>query len=223
MAGLPWPCPTLKRSIETGLLIGPVASRRGNERLQVPLPVPLHGRNEMSLLDVLTGMRNGPRGAGGGGGMSPITMALLGLLAYKAVKGLGAGRAKAGSGMAATGGGLGDLLKGGLGSAGAGGLGSILTGGLGDLLKQFQGAGKGDVAQSWMGTGENKPIAPADLSKVLTAEQLDFLSDRTGLSHEELLAGLAEQLPRTVDELTPQGRLPSPDEVDQATSSRGVV
>jgi hypothetical protein len=41
----------------------------------------------MGLLDVLTGMRNGPRGfGGGGGGMSPITMALLGLLAYKAVK-----------------------------------------------------------------------------------------------------------------------------------------
>ena len=41
----------------------------------------------MGLLDVLTGMRNGPRGfGGGGGGMSPITMALLGLLAYKAVR-----------------------------------------------------------------------------------------------------------------------------------------
>jgi len=42
----------------------------------------------MGLLDVLTGMRNGPRGgSSGGGGMSPITMAFLGLLAYKAVKG----------------------------------------------------------------------------------------------------------------------------------------
>ena len=42
----------------------------------------------MGLLDVLNGMQNGPRGASAGrGGMSPITMALLGLLAYKAVKG----------------------------------------------------------------------------------------------------------------------------------------
>ena len=41
----------------------------------------------MGLLDVLNGMQNGPRGNRGlGGGMSPITMALLGLLAYKAVK-----------------------------------------------------------------------------------------------------------------------------------------
>jgi uncharacterized protein YidB (DUF937 family) len=151
------------------------------------------------------------------GGMSPITMALLGLLAYKAVKGFGASTPRAASGMAAPGGGLGDLLKGGLGNAGqGGGLGSILSGGLGDLLKQFQGAGKADVADSWVSTGENKPIGPADLSKVLTQEQIEFLTERTGLSREELLAGLAEQLPRTVDELTPQGRLPKPTEIDRA-------
>jgi hypothetical protein len=48
----------------------------------------------MGLLDVLNGMQNGPRGqrdpnanpSGGSGGMSSITMAILGLLAYKAVK-----------------------------------------------------------------------------------------------------------------------------------------
>src|SRR6185503_17482746 len=46
---------------------------------------------DMGLLDVLNGMQNGPRGERqpGSGGMSPITMALLGLLAYKAVKSSG--------------------------------------------------------------------------------------------------------------------------------------
>lgn len=166
----------------------------------------------MGLLDVLTGMRNGPRGYSGGGGMSPLTMALLGLLAYKAVKSFGGAGPRAGSGMATPGGGLGDLLKGGLGGAGLGG---ILSGGLGDLVKQFQNAGKGDVADSWVGTGQNKPIAPADLSKVLTSEQIGFLTERTGLSREALLAGLSEQLPQAVDELTPQGRLPAPQDVER--------
>lgn len=175
----------------------------------------------MGLLDVLTGMRNGPRGgSGGGGGMSPITMALLGLLAYKAVKGF-SGSKPAGPGMASadgagtSGGGLGDILKDSFGNAGQGGLGSILTGGLGDLLKQFQGAGKADVADSWVGPNENKPIGASDLSHVLTPEQIEFLSARTGLTREQLLAGLAAQLPAAIDELTPQGRLPSPDEVDR--------
>jgi uncharacterized protein YidB (DUF937 family) len=181
----------------------------------------------MGLLDVLTGMRNGPRGHGGGGGMSPITMALLGLLAYKAVKSFGGTGPRADSGMAAPSGGLSDLLKGGLGGAGLGGLGGaglgglggILSGGLSDLVKQFQNAGKGDVADSWVGTGDNKPIAPADLSQVLTPEQIAFLTERTGLSREALLTGLSEQLPKAVDELTPQGRLPAPQDVERAAGS----
>ena len=44
----------------------------------------------MGILDVLNGMQHGPRGPSNpgaqSGGMSPLTMAILGLLAYKAVK-----------------------------------------------------------------------------------------------------------------------------------------
>lgn len=146
--------------------------------------------------------------------MSPITVALLGLLAYKAVKGFGGGNerseAKSSSGsQPQQGGGLDGLLRGGLGGAGLGGLGGILSGGLGDLLKQFQGAGKGEEADSWVSTGKNKQIAPTDLGTVLTPEQIEFLKDRTGLTREELLAGLAEQLPKAVDSLTPEGRVPA--------------
>ena len=177
----------------------------------------------MGLLDVLTGMRNGPRGfGGGGGGMSPITMALLGLLAYKAVKGFGGANQRPdapGGQPPRQGGGLDDLLRGGLGGAGLGaglgGLGAILSNGLGDLLKQFQGAGRGDVADSWVGTGENKSIASADIGKVLTPEQIEFLTERTGLGREELLAGLADQLPKAVDSLTPEGRIPAPQDMSR--------
>lgn len=169
----------------------------------------------MGLLDVFTGMQNGPRGGRGGGGMSPITMALLGLLAYKAVKGFSNDKTARPGGpdaMApAGGGGLGDLLKGG----GLAGLGGLLSGGLGDLLKQFQGAGKGDVAESWVSTGQNKAIESADLGQVLTQQQIDFLTTRTGLSKEELLTGLSQQLPAVVDKLTPEGRLPTAEEVSR--------
>ena len=185
----------------------------------------------MGLMDILNGMQNGPRGGAGragGGGMSPVTMALLGLLAYKAVKSFSgssadpanpaAGRAAPGTAPgAAEAGGLGGLLGGLMGGGGsaaaAGGLGGILSGGLGDLLDQFRGAGKGDAARSWVSTGQNEPISPHELSQVLTAEQVEFLTQRTGLSREELLAGLSEQLPAVVDGLTPAGRLPTSDEM----------
>ena len=149
----------------------------------------------MGLLDVLNGMQNGPRGpsdpkrARRSGGMSPMTMAILALLACKAVKHFGGGQPGAAPAPAPPhlarqrerrparrrrGGGLGDLLKGGLGGLLAGGAaGSVISGGLGDLLKQFQQNGQGDAANSWVGKGQNKQIAPGDLASALGADQIE--------------------------------------------------
>jgi uncharacterized protein YidB (DUF937 family) len=84
------------------------------------------------------------------------------------------------------------------------------------LLDQFHGAGKGDAAKSWVGTEQNHPISPNDLSQVLAPEQIEFLTQRTGLSREELLSGLSEQLPDVVNRLTPEGHVPTADEMNRA-------
>ena len=185
----------------------------------------------MGLLDVLNGMQNGPRGpsnpsAQSGGGMSPMTMAILGLLAWKAVKHLTARPARrstgtgaiagsaAANGGAPGGGGLGGLLPGGLGGLLAGGAaGSVISGGLGDLLKQLQQNGHGDTANSWVSPGPNKPIAPGDLANALGADQINSLMSQSGLSRDELLSGLSQHLPDVVNHLTPDGRLPTENEV----------
>ena len=178
----------------------------------------------MGLLDVLNGMQQGPRGPSApgaqSGGMSPMTMAILALLAYKAVKHLGGSQPGAtpapapGNVNAGMPGGLGDILKGGLGGLLAGGAaGSVISGGLGDLLRQFEQNGQGDAANSWVGKGPNKQIAPGDLGSALGADQIDALSAQSGLSRDELLAGLSQHLPGAIDHLTPDGRLPSESEL----------
>ena len=208
----------------------------------------------MGLLDVLNGMRNGPRGPSGpassqSGGMSPITMAILALLAYKGLKhfggqapapagnpqprsasaddqsgGLGdvlgglfgGGASPGGARTGAAGGGLGGLLQGGLGGLLAGGAaGNVLSGGLGDLLKQFQQNGHGEAASSWVGTGQNQDISENDLAKSIGADDLDALTRHTGLSRDDLLAGLRRELPGAIDELTPDGRVPSGSELSE--------
>jgi uncharacterized protein YidB (DUF937 family) len=186
----------------------------------------------MGLLDVLNGMQNGPRGqrvpsTQGSGGMSPVMMAILGLLAYKAVKSLTGGQGSAGpasagvvpgagpinSGVPGSGGGLGDLLQGGLGNLFAGrDAGSVLSGGLNDLLKQFQQNAQGDVAKSWIGSGPNKTITPNDLASALGADRINALMAQSGLSRDDLLNGLSQQLPDVVDQLTPNGRVPTEQE-----------
>jgi uncharacterized protein YidB (DUF937 family) len=175
----------------------------------------------MGLLgNVLTGMMNGPRGGalggslggsrGGmfGGGVSPIAAGVLGLLAYKAFKSFsGPGQSqpagqpgqapRPGSDSPFAGTPLENILKPG-----------ALSGGLSDLVDQFRSKGKGDLAESWVNKGSNKPVAPEDLEQVLSNEQIAFLMGRTGLSREELLAGLSQELPKAVDTLTPEGRVP---------------
>jgi uncharacterized protein YidB (DUF937 family) len=193
----------------------------------------------MGLIDVLNGMQNGPQGqrdptvnpSASSGGMSPITMAILGLLAYKAVKSFTGSqqpspapanpRAQPGAkptsvNVPESGGGLSDLMKGGLGGLLAGGAaGSILSGGLNDLLKQFQQNGQGDAVDSWVGTGPNKTIAPKDLGNALGADKISTLSAQTGMSRDELLNVLSQYLPQAVDRLTPQGRLPTEQEAQR--------
>ena len=252
----------------------------------------------MGLQDILTGMMNGPRGgqrqpsteSGSGGGMSPLMMALLGLLAYKAVKGMGGqaaprqapypqgnpqGNLQGGGDMQAGGGGLGDLLGGLLGGkpggapggmpggglgdllgglfggggrpgampggmpqgtpqagrpggsladmipGGLGGLlggaaaGTVLSGGLENLIKGFQQSGHGEAAQSWVNRGQNEDISSGDLEHALGADTINALSQQTGMDRDDLLAGLRQQLPDFVDQLTPDGRLPTEDEAQR--------
>ena len=229
----------------------------------------------MGLMDILNGMQNGPRGQtdpNAKGGMSPITMAILALLAYKAYQksGIGTGAPAPapapgripdrntidanlpGGGMGA---GLDDLLKGGLGGllgglAGGAPQGRLpggraaapSGGGLDDLLK----GGLRRTARRWRGgqrarqrarrpaqavaaerprrrrgllgqQGPNKDISTNDLARSIGLDDIDALAGQTGLSRNDLLSGLQQQLPDLVDQLTPDGRMPT-----EAEASRWV-
>lgn len=99
-------------------------------------------------------------------------------------------------------GGFGDLL----GGLTAGG---ILSGGLGDLLKTFQQNGQGEKADSWVKPGPNAEINDGELEQALGADTVNELAAKTGLSREEILARLSRDLPKAVDDLTPDGQVPS--------------
>ena len=115
-----------------------------------------------------------------------------------------------------SGGNLGDLLSGGLGGLlGGAAAGSVLSGGLGNLIKGFQESGHGHAAESWVGTGPNKEIAPNDLADALGSDTLKTLSQRTGMGQNELLEALRHQLPGFVDQLTPHGRIPTEEEASR--------
>jgi uncharacterized protein YidB (DUF937 family) len=87
-----------------------------------------------------------------------------------------------------------------------------LAQGLNDLLKEFQQKGLGETIKSWIETGTNKPVSVGQLEQALGEEKIAWLMKQTGMSREALLEGLSRELPPTVDQLTPDGRLPTEDE-----------
>jgi uncharacterized protein YidB (DUF937 family) len=139
--------------------------------------------------------------------------ALLGLLAIAGYQNRdkiaemlrGTGQPTPGAGQGGIGGLLGQLSSS-LGSASAGG---ILSGGLGELVDRFKQSGQSETAESWVKTGPNKQLTPAQLEQAIGPEVLETLSQQTGLAREELLSRLCRELPDAVDKYTPQGRLPT--------------
>jgi len=109
-------------------------------------------------------------------------------------------------------GGLGGLLSG-LGGAGGG---NVVSGGLGDLMKSFNDAGHGATANSWVDPSvPTQGLTPQQVEQAIGDANLTELTQRTGLSRDELLKRLATAIPQTVDHLTPNGTIPSETEARQ--------
>lgn len=113
-------------------------------------------------------------------------------------------------------GGFGDLL-GGLTTGG------ILSGGLGDLLKAFQQNGHAEKAESWVKSGPNTEIDSNQLSDALGPDILNELAAKTGLSPQEIVDRLSRDLPRAVDDLTPDGRIPDPHDDGSLSSASSAT
>ena len=101
------------------------------------------------------------------------------------------------------GGGLGDLLGALMGGGSADGLAS--------LVGKLQQGGLGQEVESWVGHGENMPVAPERLAQAFGSNELAGLAQQFGggAASGGAMAGiLAQLLPAVINGMTPQGRLP---------------
>lgn len=119
-----------------------------------------------------------------------------------------------GGGKSGSGGGGGDILGALLGALmGGGGGGGQAAGGannpLGGLMDMLTKSGLADQAQSWIGTGENKPVSGAQISEAVPDETLQKVAAQAGVTPEEAADRIAQSLPQAVDKLTPDGEIPS--------------
>ncbi|MEV7594493.1 YidB family protein [Streptomyces sp. NPDC089922] len=123
-----------------------------------------------------------------------------------------------GSGQGGSGGGgnilgalLGALMGGAGGAQGAGAAGGASNGGnpLGGLLDMLTKSGLADQAQSWIGTGDNKPVSGAQIAEALPDQTLQQVAEQAGVTPQAAADQIAQTLPTAVDKLSPQGQLPT--------------
>ncbi len=93
-------------------------------------------------------------------------------------------------------------------------LGSV--GGLDGVMSKLQAAGLDDKLQSWIGTGDNASISGDEVKKALGPDEVAQVAQKTGVSEDEAATGLAESLPKLIDKLTPNGKLPDAGGLDDA-------
>jgi uncharacterized protein YidB (DUF937 family) len=68
------------------------------------------------------------------------------------------------------------------------------------------------VANSWVKDGPTQQPAPQQVEQAVGGDVLDQLAKATGLSRDELLQRLSQSLPKAVDALTPDSRVPTAEE-----------
>jgi uncharacterized protein YidB (DUF937 family) len=87
-------------------------------------------------------------------------------------------------------------------------LGSGGQGGLNAIVAKLQQAGLGDIAKSWVGTGQNLPITADQLKQVLGSDVVRQLAAKYNIPIDQVAEVLAHQLPQAVDKASPDGKLP---------------
>ena len=89
------------------------------------------------------------------------------------------------------------------------------VGGLSGLIQAFQKNGLNDIVNSWVGTGKNLPISPEQIQQGLGGDLLKQLAAQAGLSTEAAGGQLASLLPGLIDKLTPGGKVPDSQLIEQ--------
>jgi uncharacterized protein YidB (DUF937 family) len=81
-------------------------------------------------------------------------------------------------------------------------------GGVQGVVNEFERNGLGPTVRSWVSTGPNQSVSPEEVQRALGPELLQQLSQKSGMSVQDLSRKLADVLPQAVDKMTPNGAIP---------------
>ncbi len=92
-------------------------------------------------------------------------------------------------------------------------------GGLEGLLDRFRDLGLDDTVRSWVGTGKNLTVSRDDVIRAIGMPHIAELAQAAGIPPELAATELSSLLPQLVDRMTPTGKVPQGEHLEQALSA----
>ncbi|HYK68481.1 MAG TPA: YidB family protein [Streptosporangiaceae bacterium] len=86
------------------------------------------------------------------------------------------------------------------------------SGGLQGLTSKLASSGLGQQVQSWVGHGQNQSVSGSEIKDAMDPSQVHAMAQQAGMSDDETCNHVAKALPDMVDQATPQGHMPAPQE-----------
>jgi uncharacterized protein YidB (DUF937 family) len=87
------------------------------------------------------------------------------------------------------------------------------SGGFAGFINRFRSVGLGDLADSWVSSGANTPVSYEQTESALGEDTLRGLSEKSGADYETSVHASSYIIPHLVDDLTPDGEIPSEDDL----------
>jgi uncharacterized protein YidB (DUF937 family) len=85
------------------------------------------------------------------------------------------------------------------------------SGGLHGLTSKLASSGLEQQVQSWVGHGQNQPVSGSQIKPAMDQGQVNSMANQAGMSPDETCDHVAKALPDMVDQATPEGHMPAPE------------
>jgi len=78
---------------------------------------------------------------------------------------------------------------------------------LGSIVGNLQNSGLGNIAESWLGDGDNQEISASQIEGLLGSDKIAEAAQQLGADQNDLLSGLQNMLPQVIDKSSSGGSL----------------
>jgi uncharacterized protein YidB (DUF937 family) len=83
------------------------------------------------------------------------------------------------------------------------------------LMQKLRESGMEKQVSSWVAKGQNMPVVGEQIKKALGNEKVAEIALKLGITNEQAADDLAQAVPEVVDEVTPDGEVPTQEQVEE--------